>query len=254
MRRDEAGVVLEAAQAARADQGMKAMIPIGRPFLDHTISALADAGVTEVVLVIGPDHAVVREYFTTVAPPARVRIRFAVQTQPLGTANAVLAAADVVGHDTFLVLNGDNWYPPSAVRELARTDTAGVVAFDRDALLADGAIEAERLRQFAMLDVAPGDRLRGIVEKPDEAIDPRAESTRWVSMNLWALSPELVDACRRVPLSRRGEYELPEAVALALTEGTPVRVVYSHAAVLDLSHRRDIVRVSERLRNSPVHT
>ena len=33
-----------AEQAKAADSGVKAMISVGRPFLDHVISALADAG------------------------------------------------------------------------------------------------------------------------------------------------------------------------------------------------------------------
>ncbi len=254
MRRDDSGVVLDAAQAARAADGLKAMIPVGRPFLDYVISALADAGITDVVLVIGPDHAVIREYFTVLAPPTRVRLRFAVQDEPRGTADAVLAAAGVIGTEPFLVLNADNCYPSSAIRALAAQDSAGVVAFDRDALMADGAIERDRIRQFAILDVAPGDLLRGIVEKPDHALDPGAEQSRWVSMNLWALTPSLIDACRRVPRSRRGEYELPEAIALAVTQGEPVRVIYSHERVLDLSHRRDIAQVAARLHGTLVHT
>ncbi len=254
MRRDDASVVLDAAQAARADAGMKAMIPIGRPFLDYVISALADAGITDVVLVIGPDHTVVRDYFTSVAPPKRVTTRFVVQELPIGTANAVLAAADVIGDEPFLVLNADNCYPASAVRDLAQQNTAGVVAFDRDALLADGAIEPDRIRSFAILDIAPGDLLSGIVEKPGDALDLQADRARWVSMNLWALTPSLVDACRRVAVSSRGEYELPEAMAMAIAEGMEVHVVYSHEGVLDLSHRRDIAQVTERLRDTVVLT
>ncbi len=254
MRRVDDGVVLDAAQAARADVGMKAMIPIDRPFLDYVISSLADAGITDVMLVIGPDHAVVREHFTSVAPTTRVRVRFAVQEQPLGTADAVLAAAREIGDIPFLVLNADNYYPSAAVRALAAQDAAGVVAFDRDALLADGAMEGDRIRQFALLDVAPGDLLRGIEEKPGDSVHPLAEQARWVSMNLWALTPPLVRACRRVAMSRRGEYELPEAMALAISEGERVRVVYCHEGVLDLSHRRDIARVSARLRDTVVHT
>ncbi len=45
MRRDDAGAELSAEQASLADSGMKAMIPVGRPFLDYVLSGLADAGV-----------------------------------------------------------------------------------------------------------------------------------------------------------------------------------------------------------------
>ena len=68
-------------------------------------------------------------------------------------------------------------------------------------------------------------------------------------MNLWAVTPAIVDACRRVPRSRRGEFELPEAVGLALSEGVEVRVICMTAPVLDLSQRSDIATVARHLRD-----
>ena len=234
-------------QATTADAGVKGMISVGRPFLDYVISALADAGVTEVVLVIGPEHDVMRQYFQDLAPPTRVRVRFAVQAEPLGTADAVVAAANVVGGDAFLVLNADNFYPVAAYEALLKVRGAGVAAFDRDALVREGNINAERVRSFAILDVAADGTLAAIVEKPGAALDLNAPSARWVGMNLWMVTPALVDVCRRVSLSVRGEFELPEAVALALTKGVRFDVVKLEAGVLDLSQRSDIAAVAARL-------
>ena len=63
MRKADGGAALGEAQARAADTGLKAMIPIGRPFLDYVLSALADAGVRKVCLVIGPEHDAVRTYY-----------------------------------------------------------------------------------------------------------------------------------------------------------------------------------------------
>ena len=97
---------LSALQAAAADVGAKGMMPIGgdagRPFLEYVLSALADAGIKEVVLVVAPEHAAVREHFTQVAPPQRTTLRFAVQDEPRGTADAVFAARDAVRAAPFL--------------------------------------------------------------------------------------------------------------------------------------------------------
>lgn len=255
MRRANDGVMLDAAQAASADAGLKGMIPIDRPFLDYVIAELADAGITTVVLVIGPDHEAMRTYYTHTAPPTRVQLRFAVQAEPLGTADAVVAAAAEIGDVPFLVLNADNHYPAAVVRALAASDEAGVVAFDRDALLADGLIDPDRLRHFAVLQIDAQDMLRAIVEKPGEALDLSGEAARWVSMNLWAITPPLVQACRAVPRSVRGEFELPEAIALALAhDNARIRVVRARAMVLDLSFRGDVPKVAARLRGTPVTT
>lgn len=247
MKRADDAVSLNAQQATVADAGVKGMISVGRPFLDYVISALADAGIDDVVLVIGAEHGAIRDYFTAVAPPSRVRVRFAEQAKPLGTADAVVAAASVVGATPFLVLNADNYYPVAAFSALLALREAGVVAFDRDVLVRDGNISADRVRSFAILDVDADGRLVAIVEKPGAALDVEAPTSRWVGMNLWLVTAALVDACRRVSLSTRGEFELPEAVALAVKEGVVVQVVKLEAAVLDLSQRSDIAAVAERL-------
>ncbi len=247
MRRADASATLDASQAAAAESGVKGMIPIRRPFLEYVISALADAGITDVVLVIGPEHDAIRQHFVHDAPPVRTRVRFAVQEAPIGTANAVTSAADVIGDEPFLVLNADNYYPVDAFRQLAAEDTAGVVAFARDALVSEGNIDAERVRSFAVLAVGDDGYLEGIIEKPGDAIDLTSDAARWVGMNLWAVTPAVVSACRHVPKSSRGEFELPEAVAMAVREGVPVRVVRVAAPVLDLSRRSDIASVVDRL-------
>ncbi len=235
------------AQRAAAEAGLKGLIPIRRPFLEYVISALADAGITDVVLVVGPEPDAIRAHFTRAVAPRRVRLRFAVQAEPRGTADAVVAAAGAIGDRPFLVLNADNHYPVEAFRLLAAEPTAATVAFDRDVLVTDGAIEPERVRAFAVLTVGDDGRLLGIVEKPGASLDLASPAARWVGMNCWAVTPAIVDACRRVPLSARGEHELPEAVALALREGVAVRAPRLAAPVLDLSRRADIARVAERL-------
>jgi len=247
MRRDEPSAALDATQAAVAASGIKGMMPFGRPFLEFVISALADAGITEVVLVIGPAHDVIRSHFTTGVTTSRVRIRFAVQPSPLGTANAVAVAAELLGDEPFLVLNSDNYYPVEAFRLLAELGEAATVAFDRASLLRLGNIPAERVQAFAALDVNDTGLLRGVVEKPGTELPADDPRFRWVGMNCWCITPALADACRRVPRSARGEFELPEAVALAISEGVQVRALPIEAGVLDLSHRSDVSAVQRAL-------
>ncbi len=244
MRLADGSAHLDDAQSAAADDGVKGMIPIRRPFLEYVLSALADAGITDVVLVLGPEHQAVRDYFTIDAPPARVRVRFALQAEALGTANAVVAASDAIGDRPFLALNADNYYPVDALHALAAGDRAATIAFDRAALSRLGNIDAERVRAFAVLTVSEDEQLIAIVEKPGNSLDLDSPAARWIGMNCWAVTAEIVDACRRVPKSSRGEFELPEAVGLALREGVPIRAIRMAAPVLDLSRRSDVVAVA----------
>jgi glucose-1-phosphate thymidylyltransferase len=227
------------------------MIPIGRPFLDYVLSALADAGCSDICLVIGPEHTAVREYYERPGLLERVCVSFAIQERPVGTANAVLAAESFAGGDRFLVMNADNYYPVAAYRALSELGEPGLIAFDRDVLIADGNIPAERILEYALLDVGTDGYLRRIAEKPDEATARALVGTpaaNAVSMNLWCFDAGIFDPCRTVSLSERGELELPHAVQHAIDAyGRRFRVVPIRAAVLDLSSRGDIAGVAERL-------
>jgi dTDP-glucose pyrophosphorylase len=248
MRQADDVASVDARQAAVADQGVKAMIPIGRPFLDYVLSALADGGCNDVCLVIGPEHTVVREYYEQPDLLHRVRVSFAIQDEPLGTADAILAAERFVGEDRFLVMNADNYYPVAAYAALRAMNESGLIGFEREALLADGLIPPDRIRRFALLDVGPDGYLRRIVEKPDDATARTMSDVAFVSMNVWAFDRAIFEPCRTVRPSPRGELELPVAVQHAIDDyGQRFRVVPMNAPVLDLSSRADIAGVADRL-------
>ena len=249
MRRRDEGTELDPAQAAAADGGMKGMIPVGRPFLDYALSALADAGFREVCLVIGPEHDAVRERYDGGVELRRLRVAFAIQERPLGTADAVLAAESFVAGETFLVANSDNYYPPGVLRTLREHGAPALPGFDREALVTGGDVPPERIRSYAILDVAPDGALRRIVEKPDDAALRLMADAPYVSMNCWLFTSAIFEACRRIGPSARGELELPDAVQWLIDRrGARFAVLPTYAPVLDLSRRADVPAVAERLR------
>ncbi|HEX7018752.1 MAG TPA: sugar phosphate nucleotidyltransferase [Gemmatimonadaceae bacterium] len=248
MRREDESARLAPEQAAAANKGLKAMISVGRPFLDYVISGLADAGYTDVCVIIGPDHDIIRDRYTKELRPSRVRVSFAIQAAPIGTADAVLAAEEFCAGESFIVLNADNYYPVGALAKLRELRGAGALAFSRDGLIRDGTIPPERIASYAMLDVGPDGYLRDLVEKPDPETMKRFDASTPVSMNCWCFTNEIFRACRDVPPSPRGELELPLAVKYALKVlGMRIEAVPVDAPVLDLSRRSDVALVAERL-------
>lgn len=245
MRAASADAALSSEQEAMAARGLKGLIDVGRPFLDHVISAAADAGITRVCLVIGPDHDEIRRHYEG-ARPARVVIEFAVQEAPLGTADAVLAAAPVVGEERFLVLNSDNFYPPEVLAALRRAPGCALIGFEPNALIERGNIAAARVRAFALLEQRDG-CLVSIIEKPDEQTARRLGPGALVGMNCYAFTPAIFGYAAAVAPSARGEYELTEAVRAALAAGEVVTVIPAAAGVLDLSRRDDVAAVAAAL-------
>jgi dTDP-glucose pyrophosphorylase len=238
-------------QAAAAAAGSKGMMPIGagstRPFLDYVLSALADAGCTDVAFVVAPDHQLIRDYYDGAGKPQRLRIAYAVQAIANGTARAVEAARDFAGRDPFLVLNSDNLYPAQVVRALIALDGPGLPAYRRDSLVHESGFTLDRVAGFAAIEVDADGYLTRIVEKPGREYYDAAGPEALISMNVWRFDARIFDACRDVPLSARGEYELPEAVGLAVSRGVKFKTVPASGPVLDLSRRSDVALVSERL-------
>jgi len=251
MRARDGDAALTPEQQRAADTGVKAMMPInGHAFLAYVINAIADAGLTEVGLVVAPDHELLRGYFAD-QPPARVRVSFVVQPEPRGTADAVVAVEPWVRDDPFLVMNADNLYPAAALRDLIGVDGPAFPAFEADDLVATSNIPEERLRGFALVEVDQDGYLRSIVEKPHLPLEdgsrlPPVPGSA-VSMNCWKFDARIFQACRDVPVSARGEYELPEAVGLAAVRGMRFRAVPARGPVLDLSRRADAADVARRL-------
>jgi len=100
---------------------------------------------------------------------------------------------------------------------------------------------------FALLDVDAIGYLRGIVEKPSAEQLAAAGPHVRVSMNVWRFDHRIFQACAEVPLSSRREYELPEAVGLAVANGIPFQVIPASGAVLDLSRQGDVPLIAARL-------
>jgi dTDP-glucose pyrophosphorylase len=252
MRKEADGARLDASQAAIADSGVKAMIPIGRPFLDYVLSALADAGFRRICLVIGPEHGIVRDHYGA-QTRNRIELSFAIQEHPRGTADAVAAAAEFAGNDHFLVVNSDNYYPVAALAALRSLDGPGLAGFSRAAMIADGNIPAERVAKFAVARFDSDGLLTGLLEKPDEETLASLGSDLYLSMNCWMFSPAIIEACRRVAPSPRGELELTDAVLYTVRKlGVRYWVLPLAVPVLDLSSRLDIAAVADRLRDVEV--
>ncbi len=249
MRCQDTETSLTAAQSLAAGSGLKAMVPVGRPFLDYVLTALADAEFRHACLVIGPEHQVVREYYTSKVRPQRIQVAFAVQSEPIGTANALLAAEEFADSDEVLVINSDNYYPHEALCMVQELGQPGTVLFDAESLVRASNIPRERIRAFAYCTVDRHGFLADIIEKPESAEE---EPMKLVSMNCWRFGSEIFEFCRQVPLSTRGEYELTSAVKLALETGTRFKAATCRAGVLDLSQRSDIAEVAARLHDVEV--
>lgn len=86
----------------------KPMVPVaGRPFLWHQLARLAEGGVSDFVLAVGYKAEQIRAFFGD-GSAFGWRVRYSVETTPLGTGGALRNALPLLG-ERFLALNGDTY-------------------------------------------------------------------------------------------------------------------------------------------------
>lgn len=239
-------------QLQRAREGQKALIPFhGHPFLAHVLSALADGGVEQAVVVVGPGPHPIRSYLERVVTE-RLTIRMATQEEPLGGAHAMNAAGPALADAPFLVVNGDNFYPPAAVARGLSLRGHGMVAFPTEALVQRGNIPRERVAAFALVARGPDGHLQEVVEKPAPGEMGRFGTDPLVSMTCWHFLPSVFQHLPRLSPSPRGELELPGLVRLLVEAGECVEVVKGEGGVLDLTGVDDVPGVSRALKGRQV--
>ena len=86
----------------------KVLAPVaGRPFLAYLLDQVAAAGLRDVVLCIG--HLGEQVWATFGEARGRVRLAYAQESAPLGTAGALRLALPLLTSETVLVLNGDSY-------------------------------------------------------------------------------------------------------------------------------------------------
>ncbi|PSQ17133.1 UTP--glucose-1-phosphate uridylyltransferase [Halobacteriales archaeon QS_8_69_26] len=261
------GVVLAAGEGTRlrpltADRP-KALVTVdGRPICSWCFDRLLDAGVDELVVVVGYLGDRIRERYGDAY--RGVPVRYATQDERLGVAHALACAEEYVD-GPFPYLHGDNVFDPAAdlsavprllrdgadavltvegvSRERARETGVVVPAGDGNVVADTDGDRIDRL-DADRIDRLDGDRIDRIVEKPD---DP--PSTLAIT-GLHGFSPSVFDACRAIDPSDRGEYELPDAITWLLRTGHRVQAVRFEGWRVAVDYPEDRDRAERLIRGS----
>ncbi|MGH9007334.1 MAG: sugar phosphate nucleotidyltransferase [Acidimicrobiales bacterium] len=267
-------VVLAAGQAKRYGGGLKPLAPVGpdgEAILDLVGSDAIDAGFTTIVVVLGPHSAeAIRDHVRANWPPS-VDVRFAMQSSPRGTVDAVLSAWSQLGRrPRFGVSNADDLYGPRAFEILAThvkgsgADNALVGFTLERAVIGDAPVTRGVCRTGPGGHLVQIDERRGVTRRDDGTFattDGRSpetlEPTTLVSMNLWAFSSSLEGAFRDAMAGAgNGEVLLPELVASLIAthdRPRPFAVLATDSRCVGVTHpddlelvRRDIADQVER--------
>ena len=214
----------------------KPLLPIAnQPFLERQLVWLSEHGIDEVVLSMGylPDsfHAHFRD--ATGHDTFRgIRLHYAVESVPLGTAGAIRFAADGI-HERFVVCNGD---------VLTDLDLSAMVEFhdSRGAEVTIALTQVEDPSAFGVVPTAPDGSVIAFVEKPA----PGSAPSDWINAGTYVLEPLFLE---RIPprlnvsvereifprlLEQPGRLFGYRSNAYWLDIGTPEKYLEAHADAL----------------------
>lgn len=168
----------------------KPLLPVGkRPVLEILIGQLREGGFEEIFLPIHHQSEMIKSYFRDGAPFG-VRIEYAVEREPLGTAGPILSFRDRLT-EPFLVVNGD-----LVTRLDFRKFHEAHVAGSDEMTVAVRAWETHV--PFGVLEIN-GETVQAFCEKP--------VLTHYICAGIYACNPSVMEV---IPTGRR--YEMPEVV------------------------------------------
>ncbi|MFX1456900.1 MAG: sugar phosphate nucleotidyltransferase, partial [Promethearchaeota archaeon] len=99
----------------------KPMIPLaGKPLLEHTILGLKNAGVDEILLVVGYKEEIIKNYFGNGEKKFKIKLTYVTQKEQLGTGHAVSYARNFVQNNPFFLLYGDLVVESSIFKEILK--------------------------------------------------------------------------------------------------------------------------------------
>ncbi len=197
-------VVLVGGQGTRLRKAVaglpKSLAPIGEhPFLSYLLGWLRAQGVADIILAVGHRRRdIVRHY--TRHKPQGMRLRYSIETTPLGTAGALRNSRSMLDGEEFLVLNGDSIFDVDLRQMLSfhrrhRAETTLALASPPEA------------GRYGSVRLDARGRIKAFVEKHAAGLPSRsgqASAPKWISGGLYIMSRAVF---RRIPGQREVSLE-----------------------------------------------
>ncbi len=247
----------------------KPLLPIGgRPIIEILLTNLRQAGISQTVIIYGHLGETLRRFLGD-GSRYGMELIFREQTERLGTAHAVMQAADLISAQADAasshirsgasshIRSGASSHIRSSASSHVRSgvmvmasDTAfsfehidGLVRFHKasgaDASLSLKRLPIELLAASSSVAIDATGRITQIVEKPTPGTVP----SDIASAPLYIYPPSLADYLSRVDLSVRNEFELPDVITMMIDDGLKVMGKVEPAAP-NLTSQRDLLRLN----------
>jgi NDP-sugar pyrophosphorylase family protein len=216
----------------------KPMVLIGRkPMLEHILTNIRLAGITEICLVVGYKKSVIEDYFSD-GMDFGVRLTYIEQKEQNGTGAALHLAKEFVASQQFLFSFGDVLTPAE--------NYTGMIKYYQetscDLLLGLNTVDDPYRGAAVYLDEEQN--IIKMVEKPPIG----TSTTNLVNAGIMLLSPDIFRYTANLKLSPRGEYELTDIFGRAREEGKCLKGYVLSGFWKDVGTPEDLARINSMLK------
>jgi UDP-N-acetylglucosamine diphosphorylase/glucosamine-1-phosphate N-acetyltransferase len=207
----------------------KHVFPIaGKPLLEHTLGALKNTGINEVLIVVG---YLKEKIIETLGDSKKfgIEISYTEQTEVLGTADATRLAEKFVNDEPFLLINGDVITKETTYQGLKRK-------FERekpDAILT--VTQVPDPSKYGIVQIENGKVIK-VVEKPVQT-----SPSDYVNAGLYLLSPIIFEAISQTKRSKRNEYEITDSIQILINQEKSVLAYKITNYWFDIGHPWDLL-------------
>jgi len=187
----------------------KPMIPlIGKPLLEHTILGLSDAGIDEILIIVGYKEQQIKQYFGNGIEKFNLKIEYITQEEYLGTAHATNYAKDFVKGDPFVLCYGDVLVEPTIFKEILQifrtNNIEGLISL----------IEVKNPQEFGIISLNSGGYVEEITEKPA----PELNLGNLANAGIYIFDPLIFKAIDKTEKSIRDEYEFTDSMEILINQ------------------------------------
>jgi UDP-N-acetylglucosamine diphosphorylase / glucose-1-phosphate thymidylyltransferase / UDP-N-acetylgalactosamine diphosphorylase / glucosamine-1-phosphate N-acetyltransferase / galactosamine-1-phosphate N-acetyltransferase len=210
-------VVLAAGRGTRmrdlTNELPKPMIEVrGKPVSQHIVAGLQDAGIRDLLIVVGYRADAVRNFFGD-GSRCNIAIQYVTQTVQDGTGRVVDLARDFVRARPFILAYGDILVAPANYKRVVDLPD------DVEAMLT--VTRGEDVTKGGAVFLNDEMNLVDLREKPK----PGEPTSPWYNAGLYAFRPSIFDFTVKLKPSPRGEYELTDAIRELAQSGKKVKAI-----------------------------
>ena len=189
----------------------KPMIEVrGKPVLQHIVEGLREAGVRDLLIIVGYHADAVQNFFGD-GSRYNIEIQYATQAVQDGTGRLVNLARNFAGNSPFILSYGDILVDPANYKRL--------VDFPHDVEAIISVTRGEDVRKGGAVFLNEEMELVDLREKA-QAGEP---TSPWYNAGLYTFRPSIFDFTAKLKPSPRGEYELTDAIRDLARSGKTIK-------------------------------